>query len=1266
MKIRRGISRLLVVLMTISMLCPTLTMEIATADVSGTVLDLSQNDITITSSGNYLVSSIDTSHTITIDENVTCNLTINNLSIKADDSSAILVKSGAVLNLAVTGTNILTGGKGYAAICIEPAYGADWNYVPDKSAVLNISGAGTLNAYGGSGDVNGGTYGGGAGIGGNGEHQDGGADVDFGNIIISENFTGTINAVGGVASGVISYDNAFGGGAGIGSGGFSMGYDDNYDTCDYYWQEVRGQIFIKSGTINANVGHNEKTVGAGIGGGSASGMNAIDTALSYITVDISGGDITAYGGICGAGIGGGGLCDGGEITIRGGNITANAGATDSSLGGAGIGGGNNASVTKVIITGGVVTAAGNGGGAGIGGGSDTTYSERHYWDTNGNITEKGLINISGEDTYITAYGGTGTASKTGKTFGGAGIGSGCPIANNNRSVAFDIFISSGATVNAFGGYHAQAIGYGYWPQSSTSSSPYYTGYGITLELDDTINLWAVNADYFQPALAAATAYNSSPVSYSSDNEVYLIEYTDADVDTTAVTSYIAEGNLTVPGSLAKNIEWEFLSKTMSLTIDGIIKRLNTPFTELKGNWATLSAAGIQEPEKNVTIDPSKEVTLTIHKYVYNDRLDYEGTGLSDDSAHVPEGAEPLKGVGFSVWKIADITQATANGVTGIEYYVTNDSVPATYIDANGYLQDYITNSLSTAAAKAIYDAVKDTDAAAIGTTDENGEYTFNGLGQGLYLVAETTVPDGKAGAVPFLVSLPTTVITVGTTVTSEWLYDVHAYPKNTNNLSLVVYKYGKTAGQNEETAGVLTPLSDAEFYLQKKTESDWETVTQESGGSQNGNNDEAVIYKTGRDGAVTIENLTTGEYRLVEKAASGYIVKSNETYEFTVKSDGKIVRSDGITEITGITVINERPTIEKKVLSKDGDTDTVSDWKDVQDYSVGDTVPFKITVTIPDNIEKLQKYIITDSFDENVFDVDDTSFTYKYYDKDGNDVDNPAGTDDEINITPEYGEGSWSIDLVDAAQKLAKNKAAKIEITYNAILKSGAVTADAGNMNSVKLDYTSQIYDLTDKQNPTTPDEGDPVIPEDTVTDSAIVLTFGIQLDKLFDGKKVTDGDKKATFVLYREADAGESGATTIGGVEESVKLIGTYTTDDNGQILLNTAQTGDNKTGFSNGKYYFVETTASKGYNLLAAPVKVEVEVYYAVKDGVVTYFDADDVTITDTTTKVTVNNKKGFTFPFTGSRGIIMFTVIGILLMLVAVSVFYVSKNRKTVDIS
>lgn len=94
-----------------------------------------------------------------------------------------------------------------------------------------------------------------------------------------------------------------------------------------------------------------------------------------------------------------------------------------------------ASVSSVIISGGTVEAIGHGGGAGIGGGSNTTYSYVHYGDTDGARTEAcvGKIAISGANTVVKATGGTGIGIF--RSYGGAGIGSGYPTANNARSVA---------------------------------------------------------------------------------------------------------------------------------------------------------------------------------------------------------------------------------------------------------------------------------------------------------------------------------------------------------------------------------------------------------------------------------------------------------------------------------------------------------------------------------------------------------------------------------------------------------------------------------------------------------------------------------------------------------------------------------------------------------------------------------------------------------------------------------------------------------------
>ena len=94
--------------------------------------------------------------------------------------------------------------------------------------------------------------------------------------------------------------------------------------------------------------------GAGIGGGNLGGGN---------NITITGGKVTATGGMFASGIGGGSFKDGNEITITGGKVTATGG-----IGASGIGGGEQGNGSNITITGGEVTAAGGTNGAGIGGG----------------------------------------------------------------------------------------------------------------------------------------------------------------------------------------------------------------------------------------------------------------------------------------------------------------------------------------------------------------------------------------------------------------------------------------------------------------------------------------------------------------------------------------------------------------------------------------------------------------------------------------------------------------------------------------------------------------------------------------------------------------------------------------------------------------------------------------------------------------------------------------------------------------------------------
>lgn len=606
--------RILAGVLSLVMILALLPVNTLAAEGGTVALDVTNGSISITESGytqgetgseinhtgTYTVAGKTNVNTIVVKSGATCDMTIDGLTIEATDAPAIRVEAGATLNLKVEGTNTLEGGPGYAGICVEPGYGGDdFSWTPDLCAKLTISGSGTLKATGGNGtDMKPGPYGGGAGIGGNGQKEGGTptdtvGGVDFGVIYITKDFTGTINATGGTGeslyvevTSITGRDFPFGSGAGIGSGGCNMSLNADYTIGKYYWSEIVGQITIENGTINA-ISNGD---GAGIGGGSAGGE---ETLASEVTVEITGGTINATGGTCGAGIGGGALCDGGEITISGGIIVAKAGSPTWSMGGAGIGGGINASVSKVEITGGTITAKASGGAAGIGTGIDAAYSVVHYGDTDGKRTKWGVISISGENTKVEATGGSGTG-ESGTRYGGAGIGAGYPSGNNGRSVAFNISITDGATVKAYGGYHSQAIGYGYRPGGSS----YYTGYGIKLELADTVNLWAQNVDYFQPALVANTEYDNAPIKYSSI-KMPLIYYKDTTPNTTTATATTAKAQLNVPSEDAETYDWVFA--------DGILKINNknavTGLTTLAGNWATLFVPTV---EHAVTFDLNYE------------------------------------------------------------------------------------------------------------------------------------------------------------------------------------------------------------------------------------------------------------------------------------------------------------------------------------------------------------------------------------------------------------------------------------------------------------------------------------------------------------------------------------------------------------------------------------------------------------------------------------------------------------------------------------
>ena len=210
------------------------------------------------------------------------------------------------------------------------------------------------------------------------------------------------------------------------------------------------------------------------------------------------------------------------------------------------------------------------------------------------------------------------------------------------------------------------------------------------------------------------------------------------------------------------------------------------------------------------------------------------------------------------------------------------------------------------------------------------------------------------------------------------------------------------------------------------------------------------------------------------------------------------------------------------------------------------------------------------------------------------------------------------------------NGGKQLVITYTATLNNNDTTAvNVKETNTVTFDYSNYPYvENSHAQKTATVD----------------VTTFAIKIDKYVNGDDSTKL-AGAKFDLYRTATTAEVGAglavtiphTTI----EGILLESGLTTDANGAATF--AKYEANGTKYD---YYLVETQAPSGYNILDNAVKLN--------------FTDADVAGTAGVYTVKVPNSSGIQLPITGGTGTVIFTIIGIALMVGAVVLFVVSRKK------
>lgn len=653
-----------------------------------------------------------------------------------------------------------------------------------------------------------------------------------------------------------------------------------------------------------------------------------------------------------------------------------------------------------------------------------------------------------------------------------------------------------------------------------------------------------------------------------------------------------------------------------------------------------------------TIDKGQTGSITIHKYLMDNTDNALPSTNGEKTNTLPDGALPASGVEFTLYQVKDINEL-------IQYF---DGVSGDLeVKANSYFVDNDYNKgVTTDVASKWHKSEK---------TSKDGTVTFGDLPLGLYLVVESKKPVTVTKAVePFLVSVPMTRIGEdGKTIPNEWLYDIHVYPKNSTSKGNVMLK--KMGAVGDKTNAV--PVEGVKFKLEMLTagadannEENWNLI----------HNGTATEFITDNQGVIKAENLIPGKYRFTEvdyaqdAPNKSYIINKGDKYVFDVDQNGNVSKpknpdntADYDAQETTITVYNYRPDVNKQVKNRS------NGYGDVADYNKDDTITYKVVVDVPTNIVKLKKFVLTDT----PTNLTDDSGTVKVYSDEAMNVVAP----ENIYSVKGTGEG---FTITFTPDQMGTFAGKKLYVSYTATLKkdasgnfTGSTTVD-GNSNSIVLTYSNKTN--LDEEAAEDPDN------QTKIKDEAVVYSFQLNVQKT-DGKNNLGAG--VMFDLYKEGAADAPGALDA----DAAKKLGFENTDTTKYVLVKKdLKTDDNGQivykGLANGNYWLVETKTLKEYNLLAKPVEVKLNIVYkktleekkTYVDGVLVKSDVsatvepfEGTSINDKEngktiggSAVTVVNRKGFTLPVTGGFGTLLFSGIGVLLVLAGVGVLFSLKKK------
>ena len=384
------------------------------------------------------------------------------------------------------------------------------------------------------------------------------------------------------------------------------------------------------------------------------------------------------------------------------------------------------------------------------------------------------------------------------------------------------------------------------------------------------------------------------------------------------------------------------------------------------------------------------------------------------------------------------------------------------------------------------------------------------------------------------------------------------------------------------------------------------------------------------EGTYTISGLDDGYYLVSDQDSN---LAENEAYS------SYIVQTAGAN--TTIASKHDIPTSQKKIKDINDSTELqYTDWQDSADYDIGDSIPFQLTATLPDNYSEYDTYSMT------FHDTEANGLSFKQ-DSVEVFVDNTKITQGYDVITDGLNDGcTFEIRFADlktadqAMDEIAITKDSIIRVEYESVLNDQAVIGSVGNRNDMYLTYSNNPYG-----------EGTGTTPLDTV----IVFTYQTIIHK----KNEENGDLTgATFTLEKEIKGEtENRWETVGTVIGTVTSVFTFT-------------------GLDDGNYRITEAAAPDGYN------KID-PVYFTITAEHETVVNAGDVpqltTLTGTefanpetgtvlgltftrdtgnqdSLTADIKNFPGSILPGTGGMGTTVFYIVGIALVAGAAAVITV----------